>query len=934
MSAESPEAFVRHLSEDGRQTLSALKSEVDRLVTCDLSKASRLVDRTERVAEIIGDPVCRALAAACRARVLHRSGRHAEANSLYESAIQVLREAGLKGEAATIQKPQVAALIMLGRYDDALRTARAARRVLARREPVELAQLETNIGHIYYRLDRYRQALQHYDRARGTLARSGDASMCALVDFSRSNVLLEMDRPYEALALLEEAASVFDGAGQLLQAAQSRFHMAYIEFLLGNYNKALAGYYRVRDQLAELGSTQLVAQCNLDIAEILLVLNSFEDAAENAATAQTTFNELAMPYDSARASMARGLALMAVEQQGQALASLSRARQAFADSGNRTFTALADCYLAELSLRQGEPSEANRRASQALRAFARQGLVARAAYARLLVARAAYSGGDLRKAARAARMILDSASDIHAPVVVYQCHHLLGRIARDRGQPRAAIDHFRAAVATIEGMRTGIAVDEFKATFLRDKIAAYEDAIGACLDQGTDEGADEAFRLVELSKSRALAELLARYARGVAGAGLPPEVRERLSRLIEELNWYTSQNGLEDDKGDQRRAESASRYRREIARCERQIAQLLRRAGVERSGFGDGNLAYGASATDLISALGDGETAIEFFTIGDEVSAFVLSDGKLSVIRGIASGRHVEHLAASMRFQIEKFNYGSDYVNPYFGQLKRSTDQYLTQLHELLFAPLEGVVDGDRLVVIPHGALHYIPFHALRSDGRYLIERFEISYAPSATVLRLCKQRKPSRVKRDSMVALGLAERGTPSIEEEIDALGALFPDSVCLTGNRATRENLMQFAPRARFLHLASHGYFRRDNPMFSFLKLADSNLNFYSLLDMNLNAEMVTLSACQTGVNAVFPGDELHGLMRGFLSAGAPSLVVSLWAVNDRSTADLMLEMYKRIGAGETKRQALRHAQLAVRDQYGHPYYWAPFLLMGNPN
>jgi CHAT domain-containing protein len=184
------------------------------------------------------------------------------------------------------------------------------------------------------------------------------------------------------------------------------------------------------------------------------------------------------------------------------------------------------------------------------------------------------------------------------------------------------------------------------------------------------------------------------------------------------------------------------------------------------------------------------------------------------------------------------------------------------------------------------------------------------------------------------LVALGLGGDDTPAVAGEIKALASLFPDSVKLTGDQATRDNLIRAAPSANFLHLASHGYFRRDNPMFSFLKLADSNLNFYSLLDLKLNAEMVTLSACHTGVNKVFPGDELHGLMRGFLHAGAPSLVASLWATSDRSTAELMKEMYTRISAGASKRSALRSAQLAVKEEYGHPYYWAPFILMGNPN
>jgi len=185
-----------------------------------------------------------------------------------------------------------------------------------------------------------------------------------------------------------------------------------------------------------------------------------------------------------------------------------------------------------------------------------------------------------------------------------------------------------------------------------------------------------------------------------------------------------------------------------------------------------------------------------------------------------------------------------------------------------------------------------------------------------------------------SMVALGAGDRDTPSINVEVNALRGIFPNAVTLMGEDASRANFLKFAPDARFLHLASHGHFRRDNPMFSFLQLADSPLNFYSLLDLKLEAEMVTLSACHTGVNMVFPGDELHGLMRGFLYAGTPALVASLWAANDASTAEFMSTMYSRIREGDTKRAALRAAQLSVKDAYGHPYYWAPFVLMGSPN
>ena len=117
----------------------------------------------------------------------------------------------------------------------------------------------------------------------------------------------------------------------------------------------------------------------------------------------------------------------------------------------------------------------------------------------------------------------------------------------------------------------------------------------------------------------------------------------------------------------------------------------------------------------------------------------------------------------------------------------------------------------------------------------------------------------------------------------------------------------------------------------MFSALKLADGWLNFYDIFNLDLQAELVTLSACETGMNEVFPGDELFGLMRGFLYAGAPSLIVSLWMVNDRSTAELMRGLYGGLRQGLSKRAALRQAQMAVKEKHHHPYFWAPFILMG---
>ncbi|MEW6213527.1 MAG: CHAT domain-containing protein, partial [Acidobacteriota bacterium] len=283
---------------------------------------------------------------------------------------------------------------------------------------------------------------------------------------------------------------------------------------------------------------------------------------------------------------------------------------------------------------------------------------------------------------------------------------------------------------------------------------------------------------------------------------------------------------------------------------------------------------------------------------------------------------------------MEKFGYSGGYTKKHAAHLKQGTDEILARIYEAVFEPLEMMIETNRIIIIPHGPLHYVPFHALSDGLEYLLDQFEISRAPSASVLKMCRASARRRSRQKTMLAVGVSAPDLPHVEDEIAGLCEVFADAVALTGSEATQKNFLRLASCSRYLHIASHGRFRQDNPMFSSLRLADSHLNFYGLLDLRLRAEMVTLSACQTGVSAIIPGDELHGLMRGFLCAGAPSLVVSLWMVSDRSTALLMTEMYKRISAGETKRAALRAAQLEVRNLYPHPYYWAPFVLMGNPN
>ena len=236
---------------------------------------------------------------------------------------------------------------------------------------------------------------------------------------------------------------------------------------------------------------------------------------------------------------------------------------------------------------------------------------------------------------------------------------------------------------------------------------------------------------------------------------------------------------------------------------------------------------------------------------------------------------------------------------------------------------------GRHLVIVPHGVLHYVPFHALFDGSQYVTDACTVSYAPSASVYARCQQ-QPAGGGQGALV-LGIPDDQAPLIDEEARAVAQALPGATLRIGAEATEHVLRTTGRGSRVLHIASHGFFRPENPMFSGIRLGDTYLNVYDLYRMRIDADLVTLSGCATGANVAAVGDELLGISRGLFCAGAKTLLLSLWNVHDRSTESLMTHLYRRIAAGTTVVEALRDTMLDIRKEYPHPYHWAPFVMTG---
>jgi hypothetical protein len=260
-------------------------------------------------------------------------------------------------------------------------------------------------------------------------------------------------------------------------------------------------------------------------------------------------------------------------------------------------------------------------------------------------------------------------------------------------------------------------------------------------------------------------------------------------------------------------------------------------------------------------------------------------------------------------------------------------------LYEQLVEPVLPHLKNKILIISPDDVLNRLPFEALGKDGAYLVNDYDIAYAPSANILKFCMDKE--RHKHESVLALGNPNLQNPAFslvnaESEVNDLKGLFPRVDAYTFDQATEGVVKAHAGEYDILHFACHGELNMDDPMLTSLRLApdaenDGYLHAGEVFDLNLQASLVVLSACNSSLGDLASGNELMGLTRSFLYAGAPSILASSWTVDDRSTAMLMREFYRRLGE-MSKVEALREAKLAVMKEYPNPFHWAPFCLQGD--
>lgn len=499
------------------------------------------------------------------------------------------------------------------------------------------------------------------------------------------------------------------------------------------------------------------------------------------------------------------------------------------------------------------------------------------------------------------------------PDIAWYTFYGMGKAYEAEKELKKALSFYKRAINLIERVRKGLKVPEYRAGFIEDKLAAYEAIIKLLVTMGDY---IEAFNYVERSKARSFLDLLGSPKIHIKAGGELYEKERDLSQQIFSLEKkiYGEKRGYG--------YRDLSKITEKLKKLRQQYEELLIEIKASNPELASLVCVEPIDLNTTQKIIEPDIAIIEYFITEYQLYAWIITTKEVNFMK-------MEKKASELDSQVRAFR------NAICKQEVSKIQRYSRILYNTLISPLRSFLSYSTICFVPYGFLHYLPFHALFNGENYLIDNFTVFYVPSCSILNFCiAKRKENKGK---ILALGDPESDLPFVEEEVECLREIYPSTKVLLKKQATETAVKRMCKGYDVLHLACHGELQADQPLFSYLRLAedpdnDGLLKVYEVFEMEMNAYLTVLSACETALGKWRKGDELISLCKAFICAGTPSVLASLWKVTDISTAILMNQFYTNVRKGQNKAQALRDAQIRLRSQYNNPFFWASFILMGD--
>ncbi|HEY3570736.1 MAG TPA: CHAT domain-containing tetratricopeptide repeat protein [Thermoanaerobaculia bacterium] len=852
-------------------------------------------------------------------------GETAEARAAFEKAVGLQQEAGDRyGEGAALANLCVTDLgkgelkAGLACYERALPILREVKA-----EFLAVSALN-NVGRVYDLFGEPDKALDRYREARERMHAVGDRTGEARTLNYIGLLHQELGDSQEALTDFGAAMDVFRALGDRRWLAFGLHNTGLVYQGLGEWTRAASAYEEALRLRREVGDKAEEAATLSNLGLVYNAIGRTREGLECHQRALALRREAGDRWGEGVALTQLGRDSLPLGDTASALAGFDRAIELLQAAGSRAEESEALRSRGDVWLQKGQPARALE---------------------------------SLEEALRLARATGHRASEAQAEYGIARAERALGHLAGAR-------THAGAALGVLETLRTRIAGADLRASFSALRHRIYELDLDLLMESHRAEptaGWDRAaLEIAERARARTLVELLSEAGVDVH-RGVDPALLERRASLLRRLSAKTERALREHPRGaDERSALEEERVAvlRDLDTVEAEIR--------ERSpGFAALTQPQPLSAAD-IQALLDSETLLLSYSLGEERSyLWAVTSSRIESFE-LPGRARVEALARKVHEEMSRFDVED----------RRQEGEDAASLGRLLLGPVAGRLAGKRLVVVPDGALEYVPFGALPSpedpEAAPLIEGHEIADLPSASALavqRRLLERRPPAAKRIAVIAdpvfdprdPRLAARGVtrsangdppaferlPATRQEAEAIAALVPagEATLDLGFDASLSHVLgDRLSGFRVVHFATHGVIDAERPALSGLALSmvdaaghsqEGFLHLHDVYNLKLDADLVVLSGCRTALGKEVRGEGLIGLTRGFQYAGAPRVLASLWRVEDQATAALMTRFYRALWIDKLPpAAALRQAQLGVRGQrrWRDPYFWAGFVLEGD--
>ncbi|MCZ6899455.1 MAG: CHAT domain-containing protein, partial [Bacteroidetes bacterium] len=821
------------------------------------------------------------------------------------------------------------------------RSAKNVKRLSVADTYMSLAQVQITLGNFQESKKNAEKALELYKKISGEFSGPLEAQLILGI------ISMDMGDLDNGIEFIMRSKQLAEQNG--LNTARHNQYLGQAQVLKGEYEEGLRYKLQALEEAEKSNIRPQIIWANIRVGDVFQKIGDFQKADQ--------YYEKALRLQSESQMDTTGM-LPSLQLR---LGDVQQAQNYFIKAGANMGAALASMRLGEMRVQEGKLEEALELFLQAEDLFQKVGSNEGKARAKLELGKLYIH---TKQYLRSATNLSLAATLSTQPDIQWQVWFHRGQLYKYSGRLDSARIAFDQAISIIEELRGNLTIEEFKTLFADTKLGVYDQVIMLLLNnRGSTDFSEldpspvvQAFNYCEQARSRTFLDML-----GNNKIDPKQDADDKLLAQEQALRLKIQQIGKELQKSDIQ-GQSRKQLQVELTNTLEEHEHLLQLIKLKNPAYATVMTIEPPSLAQIQSTLDKETVLLEYWMSEKHLVIWIISKNKIEVeVLPIEKAELQKNIQSCRRL----ISLRADDL----------AQEALNKVYHQLITPIQSKIDGyQNLGIIPHRTLHFLPFQALvDDDNKYLIEKYNLFYAPSASIYHHCTSKSFDQT--EGMLGMALGDLsignnlGLPGTELEVKQISQLYPQIDIKLKNGTTETYLKQQAQDYSMIHIATHGILNSRQPLYSYLLLSptdqdDGQLEVHEIFGLNLNAKLITLSACETGLGDLSEADELVGLSRAFIYAGTPAVIVSLWTVDDASTALLMTRMYQYIHAKYTLQQALTLAQRDVmKNDFGssrqrglkqidwhqnlttaiksatpgksrNPYFWAPFVLIGNGN